>query len=593
MPKLEAGSGLAGKIVYTAGIETVREYRAGTKYTKKKTDIKLVVAPFIPTLVPVEIVGQNLGDLVISVTLEKSRSQPGGSFTVILAGDDRQGTENIHGHEGLWRKLGPSMRDIFKIRTIGKLYIDGYMLMTGMLRSFRRSKVKSGDGYIQTYTAIFAELGTIYEENIIKHNTIRFGKDMNIFTSPDTLYSAASSQWLPVGGVAKAIQSYALAFLSSTVDLSGMRTGPAPGFPYYRMSDGIPLIFRMITQSYPLGGISNNTYLSFFGVGTSLFKQMGGSSFWSFLKSIATEPFFELFTETAGRTCAIERGLAPGFTTAEYIAQASTLSTRWAGQVPIPSIGTSIFLPGFCYLILRSSPYGSPMIGSVHPGRWDLFMEGLGMFDLMMAGDFVIITDDDIMEKDLGQADYQQHTLFQANLSGKSALGGAFPMSRPSASAGPVLPIYPGGVKTFGIKLLEKQMNALNSSFAGFALDNLDKAQRRLAANKYSHLLNYWFRNASKFMEGTVRVAGKPYARPGMLCIYLPSQSGTKVDDARECPAVYYIDNVSYSADAGGDDSMQMTLIRGTPIPMDASKVALHFLDWELLSPNPNITQWY
>jgi hypothetical protein len=98
--------------------------------------------------------------------------------------------------------------------------------------------------------------------------------------------------------------------------------------------------------------------------------------------------------------------------------------------------------------------------------------------------------------------------------------------------------------------------------------------------------LNVWFRNASKFNEGSVQTRCLPYARPGMYLLYLPSLSGSRVECARDI-GLYYIDNVNHNYEFGYADTSMFSLIRGVPIPMDMQGGMRLLFDWEIIPPMP------
>ena len=95
-----------------------------------------------------------------------------------------------------------------------------------------------------------------------------------------------------------------------------------------------------------------------------------------------------------------------------------------------------------------------------------------------------------------------------------------------------------------------------------------------------STLLNEWYRNAAKFNEGTIETTAKPYARPGMALLYLPTTDG-RAEDFRDI-GIYYIDNVNHTYNLGKADRTTFTVIRGTPLPMNGMNLATLLLDWEL-----------
>jgi hypothetical protein len=108
-----------------------------------------------------------------------------------------------------------------------------------------------------------------------------------------------------------------------------------------------------------------------------------------------------------------------------------------------------------------------------------------------------------------------------------------------------------------------------------------------LSKNALSNLLAVWFRNQSRFREGSVTVRGLPYARPGMYCLYIPSLSNKKVENIRDI-GIYYIDSLTHNYNLGNTDlnfSTTLNLIRGVPLPMSVSQTALLLFDFEVLPP--------
>jgi hypothetical protein len=141
---------------------------------------------------------------------------------------------------------------------------------------------------------------------------------------------------------------------------------------------------------------------------SSLF-QAGSSAFWDFLKTLIPEPFMELFTESGGRTICTGKLLTPDVSAGAFTTSAVDTVTGVVGgtpvPLPIPGLNVTPLLPGFNYLVCRTSPYDNPLIG-ISPWHPVLAPFTMGVFDLITAGDFIIITDDDLVSKDLGVRSY-------------------------------------------------------------------------------------------------------------------------------------------------------------------------------------------
>ncbi len=571
------------KPMYNAGIETVKEYREATRVRTKAPRVRLLLNPFFPPFLPLEFISEDYGGLIQNATWEKSRSQSHGTFMVTMAADDIGGTSSMTGWplNSMWRAMGSSLKDVFKPMSLAQLWIDGYHVMTGYLRLFRK-QTSTGS---KTYTAQFDELGALYQQTILKDFFIGFGEEIFIGNNP--------LKALSIGGALKGFfpLSQAINYLFNSFIASSLNYG-LKGFPtnYLSGSDLLPLAFRLVAQPAPIGGISNNCLWSQIVADSSMFAN-AGSSFWEYMKSLAPEPFIEMFTETGGRTICTGKlftGALPG--------GIDTLVGGAATTLPIPGINVTPMLPGFNYLIVRTCPYDNPLIG-VSPWHPVLFPFTLGVFDLLLTGDFVIITDDDVISKDLGVSDAQQYTVFDVNMNGKnaSAGSGSGSMNRPSISSGPTLPIFPGGMRTYGPRLMETAVDASSLEFTGLAFQSIQRFTRKFQSGANIHslttLLNVWFRNASKFNEGTITTRAFPYARPGMVLLYLPSMRGGKVDDPRDI-GVYYIDNVTYEYKLGDADTTSFTVARGTPLPNSIANLATLLMDWEILPPGLNLFDW-
>lgn len=559
------------KPMFVAGVEAAIEYQ-DTSYVKKKSPkIRLLLNPFLPPLLPIELISEDMGGIILNASVSKSRNQAHGSFSVILAADDSALDQwsgwplNI-----IWEAAGRSMKDVFKPMSLAQLWLDGYHAMTGYVRVCRK-QTRAGS---RTYTVQFDELGALYTQQIMSEPLILFGEDANVVNNKTKILSSASKQF-GYQPLSTTINNYVQAFLASTLNY-GLTNFP---LNYLSGSDLLPLAFRMIATAAPLGGISNSSLISQLPTDASLISS-GGSSFWDYLKGMVSEPFMEMFTESGGRTICTGKLFLPAPTTA-------------LAAVGIPPLNLTPMLPGFNYLIMRTSPYDNPLIG-VSPWMPVLGPYTMGVMDLILSGDFIIITDDDVIEKDLGVSDMQQYTAFHTALGGKGASKGIASgnVSRPSYARGPTIPIFPGGQKTFGNRTLFTSFDSTNIQWGTNAAQTIERSWNKSvnAANVHSlsTLTNLWFRNASKFNEGSIVTRGIPYARPGMVLLYLPSLRTTSIDDPRDI-GIYYIDNHTYDYQLGKVNRSTFSVIRGTPLPFNVNNILTLMMDWEILPPGLNL----
>jgi hypothetical protein len=570
---------LGETLVYNAGIETTKEYLRGERIKKVSANIKVLINPFIPPLVPIELYSSDMGGLIQTCEWAKSRSMPGGMYTLRIAADDRAITKNIKAEgffKSIWNLMGRSAEDLFKPMAVAQLWIDGYHWMTGYVMQCRKTKQANGEVF---YNVEISELGNLYSQNICSNQTIYSG--ISNHTIDDLKKILNLSNKLVGVPLWAALWQYANAFITSSLAYGA---GTIP--PYWMLSDGLPAAFRFIIQPAPIGGIAINSLLASITTDSTLFKSAGGSSFWDFLKTLTPSPYIEMFTESGGRTISVGRLFSGGAPTGEL------LGLGTAG-IPLPSTGTSIMMPGFSYLIARTSPLGNPLLGLC---LWSvaLFPFLMGVFDLIIAGDYVIITDDDVISKDLGKSESQQSTIFQAPLGGKAGSGDAAKMfGRPSIAKGPILPFMPGGARTYGAREMTAGISAHSLSWSGVVGQSVEKVAAQTAGfpnsllpiAALSSLLKYWFRNASNFKEGTVNTRLIPYAKPGMALIYMPSsREGAKMDNIRDY-GIYYIDNVQGAYNIGQAPNSTFSLIRGVPIPFGGAGLAnlKHLLwDWQI-----------
>lgn len=560
-----------GKLLYNAGVEAVREYRDGAIVKKNTPSVMFLVAPFMMPFAPIEIISEDMGGLIQSYTFNKSRSAAGGQVTIEIAADER--TNRFFGDlleskspllNDIWSKFGVDLRDIFKPMSYCQVWRDGYHVFSGYITSCIRH-AKPGNS---TYTVTAEELGCILQGQILSFSTIEFGVEQCIMDSPTTILQAANRQiGLPLP---TAIMAYIIAYNATTLAYPG---------GMMRMSDGLPLSMRLIALQPPLGAISASSIYAKNVADTSIFNLGQGQSFWDFLRGLAPEPFMEFFTESGGRTIVTGRMIPR--------TPSQAISAVSSGAISLASVNMTPMLPGFNYVVARTAPYDVPWIGAT---SWSPLIYGytLGVLDLLLGGDFIIVTDADIVSKSLGTSGNQQYTAFVCNY---GSHGGANPggrMTRPSLARGAMNPLSSGGLRTYGFREFQASVNVLSLDWSGLTGQVIEQAERPVQISIFSTLLNYWFRNAGKFNEGIITVRGMPYARPGMYLLYLPSYNGQKVDNPRDL-GIYYIDNVQDNYSIGRADTTTINVIRGVPIPTSAGNIMRMLFDWEILPPTPNI----
>ncbi len=579
------------KLMYIAGYEATKEYQEGSKVRTRAPHIKLIVNPHIPPFVPIEFVSSELGGLIETYSWNKSRNQSGGTWTTVLQADDKRAAQAMNEWplKTLWRDLGISLKDILKPPMLAQLWIDGYHVMTGRLVVRRTQTVKTKTGWSKKHTLQFEELGAIYNEQIMKSFFDLVSEDLCIINNPSKVLDVGGTQ-LGFHPLSTSLALFVYAFSASTLNY-GLKGFPTP---YLSGSDGLPLAFRLVALPSPLGAISNMTLVTQIVSDASLFKA-GSASFWDFLKTLIPEPFMELFTESGGRTICTGKLLLADVADGTFVSSAADTVTGVVGgtpvPIPIPGVNVSPLLPGFNYLVCRTSPYDNPLLG-ITPWYPTIAPFTMGVFDLITGGDFIIITDDDLISKDLGVSSLQQYTLFNCNMHGKNASTGNSSGSdnRPSIAGGPLLPIFPGGIRSYGHKLMEESFDCTSLAWGALVGQSIQRWSRKFTPGvnirSMSTLLNLWFRNASKFNEGTIVTREIPYARPGMTLLYLPTRDG-KFDDPRDI-GVYYIDNVSNQGSLGGSGTTQFSVIRGTPLPLSLGNLLTLLLDWEILPTGLN-----
>ena len=565
--------------IYNAGFISTREYASERKVYLKTPRISFYVAPWGFPFIPIEIASEDLGPIVQSYSFFKSRSLPGGEATIKIVGDENTNRfigdlfkTKLPSHlNSLWRSLGMDLRELFKPMSYCQIWRDGYHVFSGYITSCTREVSNN----TITYTIIAEELGVLLQHQIIdtiqgtKYEQLQILEEPKLGLSFLNFGDFSMSKLLSLNGrlIDKNIDT-ALQILVNTYFFSLFVNG-------FTLSEGFPIFKRFIALPSPLGGISRSSIISRFTMDTSMYNAYAGQSLWDLIRALAPDPFMEVFTESGGRTIVTERVFRKGI---------QPDKSEFTGFQM--NLGGSVLLPGLNYLIVRTSPYDVPWIGWIGNSPFGMMISYflLSFIDLFLGGDFVVISDRDVISKSLGQNYKQQYTVFTCNLTGGDS---AQPADRavkfnPSVSRGPFIPYFSGGVKTYGIRefranlnltRVKKQLNDVSTAAT--------ESEKQFLIDIMSHLLNYWFRNAGKFNEGTIVVRGMPYARPGMYLLYLPTRNN-KVDNWRDI-GVYYIESISDSYSIDGADTTTLNVIRGIPIPISGQNLLKILYDWEIM----------
>ena len=565
--KTDFGSGKK-KIIFNAGSEAVSEY--GENRKNFSPSIQLLFSPFGLPFVPIEIIGTNLNEIISNMVWTKDRNNSGGILQIEIVPDAttikkivdviNKYSKNLYSK--IWGELGVDLEDLFKPMTLCQLWIDGYHVMEGTVRScIRNSSVTNTDKEV-SYSLTIDELGNLYNMNTMSLDTILL--DGMPTTVVDAFYSGMEAI-ATAKGVTLGTGIYAIinAFLATTLQQN------------FSASDGFPLSFRLIAQNNPVGGISNLSVANFLNIDSNMFSlnstSSGQSSVWSFLKNLIPSPWMEFFTESGGRTMVVD------------------------------GIGTpAVLFPGFNYVVSRTTPYSNPLQGTValeYLAQTLLF--DLTAMSMLVGGDFVIITDDVITDKTLCFDSINQSTVFRTKYSGHATVNAADKNDKGIKCVGPLNPLASGGIKTFGIREMAQSVNPTSLIGLGVEFSSIERIAKNilgisplaLSKNHFSTLLATWFRNQSRMREGTVTVRGLPYARPGMYCLYLPSLSGKKPDNIRDI-GIYYIDSLDhdYSIENESlDFTTTLNLIRGVPLPTSIAQTALLLFDFEILPPESGL----
>ena len=556
------------KIIFNAGVESVIEYADNKRNFVPQ--IQLLFSPFGLPFVPIEIVGTNANKIIKSLAWTKDRDNPGGILAVEFVPDAamiKQMIDIINKYTGnlysrIWGSLGVELEDLFKPMTLCQLWINGYHVMTGTVRSCARSSQVTNKDKNVSYSLIIEELGNLYNLATLSMDLItQDGLQSQIIDSLQSALVAVST--IKGMDVATGIHAILAAFITTTLRAGG------------KLSDGFPLALRLLSAPNPAGAISNVSIANFMNVDGNLFqtnsKGGGQQSVWGFIKNFIPNPWMEFFTESGGRTIV-------------------------TGNFEPPAV----MFPGLNYIVARTAPYSNPLLGIVHPS---LIAQTtpfeLNALSMLIGGDFVIITDDMIQNKNLGVDCANQKTVFHTNYTSGSATQAADLSSKGIKCQGPLNPFASGGIGTFGIR--EMFQNIDTTCLQGLGLSSACSERigknlfgiplQLLSKNALSNLLAVWFRNQSRFREGSVTVRGLPYARPGMYCLYLPSLSNQKVENIRDI-GIYYIDSLTHNYKLNNTDlsfDTTLNLIRGVPLPLTGSLTALLLFDFEVLPPMSGI----
>lgn len=565
------------KLIYVAGVEAVKEFNEGKRVRVAHSKVKLTVSPFLPPFVPVEILGADVSGLITEVSWSKSRSAPAGSFTVTMMNDKAKIKKIGLGYplSSIWDKFGASLLDVFKPMSTAKLDIQGYHIMTGFVESVKKFTDGGGNEYV---TVEYSELGELYNKSIndLYQQFSVDPKQRLVIGDPTKVLSNTKTSFA-FQTLESSLLLLVKAFLSSTLNY-----GLSGAYPYLKLSDGQVLPFRFITSFAPLGCIASSSFLSNTPSDFCLTPEDFGQTFWDWVKKIAQDPWMECFTESGGRT--VNTGRITNVGTSQSVGVNLLNSVQ---NFNLPKFNITPTLPGMSYLVVRSTPFDNPYTG-YHPNQYVNYNFSNGVLDLILSGDFVMVTDYDVISKELGQSQENQYTAFKVDIARGNNLSSPSGVGTPKWSRGPLLPIMPGGQRTYGNRFFKSNFDITSSNPEGFISQVTDDATKKSINPKNpifnvdvaSSYLQAWMRNASKFREGSITTRMIPYARPGMIFLYVDPKNG-KSDDQRE-NGMYYIDSMTGNWKYGESATTQFSLIRGTPLPFDATSLSLLLLDWEL-----------
>lgn len=559
---VSGNGGATKKVIFNAGVEASIEYIDPKKVYVN--NISLLFSPYGLPFIPIELIGTNVGTLIQSMTWTKDRSNPGGMCSIEIAPDSKiiknmvdilnKFSGNLYSK--IWGELGVDLEDLFKPMTLCQLWINGYHVMTGTIRGCVRNAAVTNSDKTVSYTLSIDELGNIYQRDTMRLDTMMTDfQSLNIADSlTKALSTVAQIKFAPLN---VGLSSLINAFLLSMTFEQGLT-----------LSDGLPLSARLVATANPLGAIAKTSFALSMFENSTLF-QLNGQTIWDYIKNFVPHPWMEIYTESGGRTMVTEPFGLP-----------------------------SVLFPGFNYLVARSAPYSNPLLGVVNPSHIaETFLYELSALQMLLYGDFIIITDDDIHQKSLGFDCSNQATMFRATYSNQGASNiGVSELDKPIVTVGPLNPFASGGVGTFGKKEMVESINCVQMFDAGTITDETVEILQAVAGVSgsgiisrpaLSNLLAVWFRNQCRFREGSVVTRLLPYARPGMYCLYLPSMSGKKPENLRDI-GIYYIDSLNHNyelQDNSATATTTLNLIRGVPLPTTVAQTALLLFDFEVLPP--------
>ena len=551
--------------IFNAGVESLIQYADGVQASTP--EIKLLFSPFGVPFVPIEILGTNANKIISSLTFSKDRNNPDGILQVTITPDTKVIDDivkiidkvSFNLYSSLWGELGVDLEDLFKPMTLCQLWIDGLLVTVGTVRSCNRSASVSNTSKDVSYSLTIDGLGNMYNLNTVSLDlNLLSGMVKTISDSFNKAFelTATLKGGLPLSAGINAVLS---AFKATTLEAGST------------LSDGLPLALRLLSTPTPYGGIALESIASAINIDISMFqlnsKGGGQASAWSFLKNMVPSPWMEFFTETGGRT------MVTG------------------------GVGVSALAPGFNFVVSRTAPYSNPLLGTVNPRFYkELYpWTDLSVISMLIGGDFVIITDDTVLEKTLGVDSVNQKTIFHTKYTNGGAMQGNDYNDKPIISVGPLNPFASGGNGTFGNREMFNNIECTSMLSMGTAASAISKIAKNtggfptqvITKNALSSLASTWYRNQSRFREGTVTVKGLPQARAGMYCLYMNPKSGKKAENMRDI-GIYYIDSLSHSYNLDNSSvgfTTTLNLIRGVPLPASAMQTAMLLFDFEVLPP--------
>ena len=556
------------KLVFNAGVESYAAYIK--EENNHSTRVQLLFSPFGLPFVPIEILGSDVSQIIQSLQWTKDRNNPGGVCVIDFAPDASMIKEIVsiidkysgNLYSRIWGGLGVELEDLFKPMTLCQLWIDGYHIFTGYVRAISRSASVGNSDKSVSYSLSLDELGNLYNLNTLSNDFIV--KDLLSTNIADSIYKALDSiaelKYVPLAeGIKVLVEAFRTTTLTENV----------------RLSDGFPLALRLLAEANPLGAMSMMGISQALTTDTSLFQMHssggGQQSFWSFLKNFVPSPWMEFFTESGGRTMVTDQIGAP-----------------------------AVLLPGFNYIASRTTPYSNPLLGFSNPAKLlETLPYELNALSMIAGGDFVIVTDKMIQDKSLGVDSSDQSTIFHTYYASRSAVGMIDADSTGIKSPGPINPFASGGIKTFGFREMFQTVECTNLAAGGLKTSYVERIAKKIfglptqiiSQDAFSNLLAVWFRNQSRFREGSVTVKGMPWARAGMYCLYLPTHGNGYFENIRDI-GIYYIDSLSHDYSLSGTDvsfTTTLNVIRGTPIPWKLSQLFLLLFDWEVLPPESGL----